>query len=208
MCLLPSQLISYTVKHTRCLRAVPLLLVLLSLSACGFQLRGAMDLSQDISPVYLQPNEAFELGRDIKSQLLANKISLVEYANMANTRLVIGSEKKGQRVLSVDSSGRAKEYLITYTVTFTIKIKQQEATNESVMISRSLLFDTEAVLAVSNQAEVLYSDMKHDAARLILLKLQSRARGAAAELPPELTSEQPNAEQIDKPEGDAVTIQN
>lgn len=198
MYLLPSQIMTYAAKQTRCLRAVPLLLIFLLLHACGFHLRGAMDLSQDISPVYLQPNEAFELGRDIKSLLQANKISLVEYANMANSRLVIASENKAQRVLSVDSSGRAKEYLLTYTVAFTIKIKQQEATNESVAISRSLLFDTEAVLAVSNEAEVLYSDMKRDAARLILLKLQSRARGAAAS--------QPNAEQVDKPEGDATAI--
>jgi LPS-assembly lipoprotein len=198
MYLLLSRFISYTAKQTSCQRAVPLLLALLSLHACGFQLRGAMDLSQDISPVYLQQNEAFELARELKSQLQANKISLVDYANMANTRLVITRENKAQRVLSVDSSGRAKEYLITYTVNFTVKIKQQEATEESVAISRSLLFDTEAVLAVSNEAEVLYADMKRDAARLILMKLQARARNAAAE--------KPITEEAEKPSGDAAVI--
>ena len=174
-------------KRVRFLHFYVSILVLLTLNACGFQLRGAMDLSQDISPVYLQQNAAFELGREIKSILVANKIAIAEYANTANTRLTIVKENKEQRVLSVDSSGRAKEYLITYTVLFTIKIKQQEATDESVAISRSLLFDTEAVLAVTNQAEVLYKDMKRDAARLILQKLQARARNAAAD------------EQIDKP---------
>jgi LPS-assembly lipoprotein len=194
MSLYSAQFISNNMKRLRYLRFFVSMLLLFTLHACGFQLRGAMDLSQDVSPVYLQQNTAFELGREIKSILVTNKIAIAEYANTANSRLTIVKENKAQRVLSVDSSGRAKEYLITYTVIYTIKIKQQEATDESVVISRSLLFDTEAVLAVTNQAEVLYKDMKRDAARLILQKLQARTRNAAA------------AEQIDKPADDNAAV--
>jgi len=167
---------------------ISFILVLLMLQSCGFQLRGALDLSPDISPVYLQQNDAFDLGRDIKSILQTNKIAISEYANTANSRLNIVNESRARRVLSVDSNGRAKEYLLTYTVQFTIKIKQQEAVAESVSVSRSLLFDPEAVIAVDNEAEVLYKDMKHDAARLILLKLQAHSRKAAAIIPADVTS--------------------
>ena len=113
----------------RCLIAS--LPVLFLLQSCGFQLRGALDLSPDISPVYFQQNDAFDLGRDIKSILMTNKIEISEYANMANSRLSILSESRSRRVLSVDSNGRAKEYLLGYTVKFTIKIKQQEAIEET-----------------------------------------------------------------------------
>ena len=158
------------------------------LQSCGFQLRGALDLSPDISPVYFQQNDAFELGRDIKSILQTNKIAISDYANTANSRLNIVNESRARRVLSVDSNGRAKEYLLSYKVEFTIKIKQQEAVTETVSVSRSLLFDPDAVIAVDNEAEVIYKDMKHDAARLILLKLQAHSRKAATLKPADDTA--------------------
>jgi LPS-assembly lipoprotein len=162
--------------------------VLFLLQSCGFELRGALDLSPDISPVYFQQNAAFDLGRDIKSILLTNKIEISEYANTANSRLIIVNEIRSRRVLSVDSNGRAKEYLLSYKVKFTIRIKQQEAVEDSVSVTRSLLFDPDAVLAVDNEAEVLYKDMRHDAARLITLKLQAYARNAAAVIPADDTA--------------------
>lgn len=173
------QSLSSKVKQAKYQRLSWFILLLLGLYGCGFQLRGALDLSQEMSPVYLQHNTAFELGREIKSLLQTNKIAISEFANTANSRLILTKENRGQRVLSVDSSGRAKEYLLIYTVQFTIKIQQQEETQESITISRSLLFDPDAVLAASNESAVLYKDMLRDAARLILLKLQARSRNAA-----------------------------
>jgi LPS-assembly lipoprotein len=175
-------------NRCRCRCFVAFLSGLFLLQSCGFQLRGALDLSPDISPVYLQQNAAFDLGRDIKSILQTNKIEISEYANTANSRLNILNESRSRRVLSVDSNGRAKEYLLTYTVVFTIKIKELEAVEDSVSVSRSLLFDPEAVIAVDNEAEVLYKDMQHDASRLILLKLQARSRNATALKPADATA--------------------
>jgi len=180
---MPVQFVFIGLSQHRCRSLILSIAALFLLQSCGFQLRGALDLSADISPVYLQQNDAFDLGRDIKSILQTNKIAISEYANTANSRLNIVNESRARRVLSVDSNGRAKEYLLSYTVQYTIKIKQQEAVAESISVSRSLLFDPEAVIAVDNEAEVLYRDMKHDAARLILLKLQAHSRNAAAIIP-------------------------
>jgi outer membrane lipopolysaccharide assembly protein LptE/RlpB len=38
-----------------------------------------------------------------------------------------------------------------------------------------LLFDQNAVLAVTNESEILYKDMRRDTARLILLKVKARS---------------------------------
>ena len=35
----------------------------LALSACGFKLRGSLDISQELSPLYIEQNSVFELGR-------------------------------------------------------------------------------------------------------------------------------------------------
>jgi LPS-assembly lipoprotein len=151
------------------------------LQGCGFKLRGSVELSSNLSPIYLQQNSVFELGREIKSLLISNKIDLVEDENRSKAQLVLVNEAKTRRVLSVDSDGRAREYLLSYNVTFSIKINSakgvtgEQAAEDHVLISRSLLFDPDAVLAVANESEILYKDMRRDAARLILLKLQAKS---------------------------------
>jgi len=163
--------------------------LVLLLSACGFQLRGALNLSQDISPVYLQKNSLFELARELESLLKSNKIQITENEKQAKMRLELLHENKSQRVLSVDGSGRVKEYLLTYNVSFFLKSnrlndadkkQKQEASlphdsisPDSISVTRSLLFDANAAIAVVNESEILYKDMRRDVARLILLKLQA-----------------------------------
>ena len=162
-------------------RYITLALLVSLIQACGFQLRGALDLSQDISPIYLQQNNLFELGREIKALLNANKLQIAENEQQAKAQLALLSETRGRRVLSVDSNGRAREYLLNYTVNFSIKIKQttginQQGRQDTISVKRSLLYEPEAVLAVANESEILYKDMQRDVARLILLRLQASSR--------------------------------
>lgn len=159
-----------------------------SLHACGFQLRGSIDISEDISPIYIAQNNVFDLAREIKLLLAMNEIEVVEDAKQSKAQLTLLNEEKSRRVLSVDGSGRAREYLLIYKVNFVIKAKQSETSaienseaknnQDSVSIRRNLLFDPDAVLAVTNEAEILYNDMRRDAARLILLKLQAHSKSS------------------------------
>ncbi len=161
------------------------------MQSCSFQLRGALTLSQDMSPIYLQQNSLFELGREVQSLLTANKIQIAENEEQAKAQLTLLSEAKSRRVLSVDGNGRAREYLLNYKVVFSIKINQekdssdlnqggrQDTPHDSISVARNLLFDPDAVIAVVNEAEILYKEMRRDAARLVLLKLQASSRQQA-----------------------------
>jgi len=162
-------------------RAFVYMMIPVLLYACGFQLRGAIDISEEIAPVYVQQGSLFELGREIRSLLATNKIKVVEKESQSRSTLVLVNESRGRRLLSVDGSGRAKEYQLTYTVNFVIKISQSGETSDSLSISRSLLFDPDAVLAVSNESEILYRDMQRDIARLILLRMQAQSRNSATQ---------------------------
>lgn len=169
-----------------------LLLAVTTINACGFQLRGAMDISQDIAPIYIQQNSAFEVEREVKALLESNNIPIAREKSAAVSQLTLIKETKSQRVLSVDTDGRAREYLLMYTVSFSIKIKQEKQFDDTLSLSRSLLFDTDAVVAVANESETLYKDMQRDASRLILLKLQAQSlkhmknAAVAREIPVEL----------------------
>lgn len=161
-------------------RLLVIILAIMVSHGCGFQLRGSLTLSEDISPLYIHRNSAFELARDLKMLLATTNIVVADNLTEANSQLALISENRHRRVLSVDGHGRAIEYLLTYTVNITIKIKQSKEIRDSVTLNRSLLFDTEAVLAVTNESEILYRDMQKNAARLILLKLQARSGNQAA----------------------------
>ncbi len=183
-------------------RYLIVVLLTLLLSSCGFQLRGALNLSQEMSPLYLQSNSLFELGKTLRTLLSGSQVQVTEDVTQAKVQLVLLSEKRSQRVLSVDGRGRAKEYLLSYTVDFLINhrrsgdadeerdwldstahlspvqssISHDLISHDSISVARSLLFDPDAVIAVTREADILYADMKRDVARLILLKLQASAR--------------------------------
>ena len=151
-------------------------------------------MSKEISPLYLERNSAFELARELKLLLAINNISVTYDPGMLNSQLTLLTEGKSRRVLTVDGDGRAREYLLTYTINFTVNTdrftkKESKEIKESISLTRSLLFDTEAVLAVTNESEILYKDMRRNAARLILLKLQAFVRADSA------SNDQPAAKQ-------------
>ncbi len=168
--------------------AIALLFLMAQLVACGFQLRGSINLSSDMSPIYLEQNSVFDLAREIKSLLISNRIELVENVQQSKSQLVLLNETKSQRVLSVDGSGRAREYLLSYKVNFAITVTQKKTAKntaaqnlldqDTLTVTRTWLFDPDAVLAVTNEAELLYTDMRREAARLILLKLNARSKNS------------------------------
>lgn len=160
-------------------------LLTLVISGCGFQLRGAIDISTEVSPLYLQQNSVFELAREIKTLLATNNIEVVSDPAQSNSQLVLLNESKQRRVISVDGNGRAREYSLTYSVNFTMTVQKagEQAGDvviapkqETVSLTRSLIFEPEAVLAVTNEVEIFYKEMRGNAARSILLKLQARSR--------------------------------
>ncbi len=169
------------------LRVWMALALVTSLYACGFQLRGSINLSSEMSPIYIEQNSVFDLAREIKTLLAANQIAMAETAAQSKSQLILLDDNKSQSVLSVDGSGQAREYLLTYKVNFVIKVNQKNRAQvvvvpDSLTVSRTWLFDPEAVLAVTNEAELLYNDMRREAARLILLKINARSKNGEANI--------------------------
>ena len=195
-----------------------LAMVLMSLlHACGFQLRGAVSLSKDMSPVYIEKNSYFDLAREIKDVLSSNAIKTVDSAKSSKSQLILSRVDKSRRVLSVDGDGRAKEYLLTYRVTFEIKRKllsddKFESRHDTISLSRSLLFEPDAVLAVVNEAEAIYKDIEREVAGLILLKLQSFSgqmagqRTKAVQVTEATEGDAGNSNKLSSPQADPAAV--
>lgn len=151
------------------------LTLLLSASACGFQLRGAVELPVQLQPLYLYDAGNDALVNQLSLLLAENKTVLAESAAVAASSLKIVSQKQTRRVLSVDSLGRAREYELKFVVVYQLKSKHSDADNV-VKLRRELSFDPVNVLASSQEEQTLYRDMQRDAARLILQQLQATSK--------------------------------
>lgn len=158
------------------------LLVVLSvylLVSCGFHLRGPVELSPEITPIFLQQaGTDNQLNRELRGLLSApGKKYLTQSESEAKAVLSIVSTSKKRRVVAVDGRGRARQYELSYIVRYSVtgkNISQTENDNISVLhLKRQVIFDPDSVLAIGYETNTLYNDMRKDSARLILQRLQA-----------------------------------
>jgi len=162
----------------RCISAFVGLLILMLLTSCGFKLRGAYQLPSAMQLTYV---DASQVSPGISRALIRNlKSSDIKIANTdveGAAVLKLFKETKTKRIVSVDANGRAREYTLTYVISFSVKAKEDdfEIESQEIRIDRDFVFDTEDVLGNSREESQLYEEMQQDLIRLILLRLQSKA---------------------------------
>lgn len=154
------------------------LLFLAVLGSCGFQLRGAYKLPAAMQITFIEAaQDNSEMVRALKRSLKASDIDLLDEPSSEAAILKLGGEQKSKRTVSVDAQGRAREYTLIYSVSFSVKAAELEfeMAEQTIKIERDFLFDTEDVLGKSREESQLYKEMQQDIVRLILLRLQSKA---------------------------------
>jgi len=151
-------------------------------TACGFHLRGAFQLPEELSTVFLSAKSTTVLVEDLKLILKTNGSVVVTDATKASSSIKIEKERNTQRVISVDSSGRAREYELNYEVVFSVNTssaneqKNIRIDNRKLKLVRDYVYDSEAVLGKSREKSILIRDMQRDASRLIMLQIQAAYR--------------------------------
>jgi LPS-assembly lipoprotein len=97
--------------HANSSRLLLLLLVSL-LAGCGFHLRGSDALARH-APLHLEGIDRYNpLARRLQSALTASGIEVVESRQSAKAVLKIRDLGENQRVITVDSRGKATEYML------------------------------------------------------------------------------------------------
>jgi LPS-assembly lipoprotein len=154
------------------MRQFSILLLLLLLSACGFHLQGSAAIPPELlemAVVDAQP--ATTIAPDLRSALRRKGVLVSDLAPLS---LQLRGESFSKRVLSVDASGRALEYGLGYTVSFSLQGKAGLSwiPVESVVVTRDLRFEAAEVLATANEETVLVTEMRNEAVMRILRRLQ------------------------------------
>lgn len=144
-----------------------LLLMVLTLAACGFHLRGSnlKDIQFAFKSLYLKAPGETPFVTDLRRILKANKIELTDTADKADLVLEVVSEQASKQILSLSGAGRVQEYQLFYNVSLRAYDNQQNdwLPAEEISLSRILAYDDTQVLAKEQEEALLYKDMRGDA---------------------------------------------
>ncbi|HEY8607497.1 MAG TPA: LPS assembly lipoprotein LptE [Noviherbaspirillum sp.] len=146
----------------------------LTLSACGFQLRGTG--GRGVLPfksVHLGAGTTGSLGVELRRYIRANDVELAPDPKSAEVTLEILSERRDRATLSLNSQGRVRDYSIYYTVRFRmIDAKGAEVLAPADMtLKRDITFNESQVIAKEKEEEMLYRDMQSDVVQQILRRM-------------------------------------
>lgn len=159
---------------SRAARRCAIVALCLTLAACGFQLRGKVDLPFDTVFVDGQPYSklTIQLKRGIEG---ASKTRLTETREGAQAIVELLGDSQERIILAVSGGGRVRELQLRYRVTFRVTdVKQREWLGKNdVVILRDMTYDDSQVLAKEGEANQLFREMQTDAVQQILRRIQA-----------------------------------
>ena len=159
------------------LRAGGALLVAATLPGCGFQLRGAHgSYNMPFHSLYLTFSDNSPLGTELKRNLRAtDQVVIADKATDAEAQFVVLGEARNKSILSLNSLGRVREYLLSYTLTFTVRDAKGAVllAPTEITLHRNMSFDETQVLAKQAEEALLYRDMQGDLVQQIMRRLTS-----------------------------------
>jgi LPS-assembly lipoprotein len=161
------------------------LLIAFSLSACGWHIRGAVELPKQLSNLYISATDSKgALITDLRQLLKTNRVTLVDKAADANYSLNILEETKDRRTAGVGGDEVTSAYEITLKANYEIRLQNNNKTTKGTAISvRNFNYNTAAINSATQEELLLDQEMRRDLAQQILRRLSSVVANPPSEKP-------------------------
>ena len=159
--------------------ATVIVLLLALLPACGFHLRGEVELPTALQETHLESENPYTgMARALRVELEAAGGRIVESSEQATSILHIVRETSQNRILSVGSTGKASEYELFNEVVFSLKDTQGTVLikPQSLRMTRDLVFDETELLGKISEAEGIHRQMRRNLARQIIIRINAGLR--------------------------------
>lgn len=149
-------------------KAVILGLALL-LSACGYHLRGAFALPENMKNVYVEGGSA-PLLEQFKQVMQTSSSQLSSSRKGAGIVIKIANEDFNRRVLSLSTRGKSNEFELTYRLDYEFANAKDALLMErqTVEIRREYYNDQQFVIAKDNEEAVIRNEMYQQAVHTIV----------------------------------------
>lgn len=153
---------------------ISLLLLLLSLTACGFHLRGNIPLSDGIKNMFVAAPEG--TFKDTLEEVLTNAgAQLATTRGSADVILNISSAVSNRTVGTIDNRGKASSYNLMFNVTYTLDDRDGNFIRETTNVSeiRRYNFDPDFVIESESEERELQESMEEDAVLRMVRQLST-----------------------------------
>lgn len=149
----------------------------LLLSSCGFRPQGAMKLAQPLHTMYLQTQDPYgSLAHSLEQYLKMSNVRLVTNQSDATAILVISDESVSQELLSVSGTQQTRQYNLALSVTFEVTDNKGKILipSQTLIEKRGITIQSNQILGSSNEATLLYQQMRRAIAYSIMFRLSAR----------------------------------
>ncbi len=153
----------------------------LLLSACGFQLRGAMDIPDSLKTLYFSSNSNHEVARSTRRLLRANGVELTDTAALAPYHLQILSLSTERRATTINRSAKVEEYELRTTLRFQIldKTDTPAVAPTSLYVERVYTFDEDNINAKGAEEALIRREMYDELSRQLVRRYLGLASSQA-----------------------------
>lgn len=149
-----------------------LLLILASLTTCGFHLRGPADVP--FSSVYLEGN-TLVISKDLKKNFAISKVDVLNSPEHAEFRLELVGEENEKRILSLGGKGTVNEFELYYRVHYRTRFADQDTWSQvhTVEARRDYTYSDANLLAKQSEEKQLNKNMQKDVVNSIMRRLSA-----------------------------------
>ncbi len=141
------------------LRLWLVILLSVSLMACGFHLRGAADVS--FNTIYIQGSTVI-ISKALKKNLTLNSVKVLDNAEGAELLLEIVGEESEKRILSLAGTGKVNEFELYYRVHYRTRLSGDALWSQvqTVEARRDYSYSDTELLAKQGEEKRLNEDMQ------------------------------------------------
>ena len=141
------------------------------LTACGWHFDNGAAVPAELKTMALESSDPYsEMSMAMRKQLLSNNVHLVP-AKQGVPVLRLNKQTSSDKVASVFKQGREAEKVLTFDVEASVRLANGETYPISAKINRTFFDNSRAALAKSAERDVIWNDMREQAARQLINKM-------------------------------------
>jgi LPS-assembly lipoprotein len=150
--------------------------IAVTLSACGFALRGSYELPY--KSIYIAAPGTSAVASNLRRDLINSEIKISPDAKSSDAQITLTSERRDRQILSLSGAGRVREYQLRFWVNYQVVDAGGRLLipTSEIQLTRVLTYDDAQIIAKQQEESLLYSDMEKDAVAQILRRLVALKR--------------------------------
>ena len=147
------------------------------LCACGFHLRGMVDIPTWLENVaVIAKDDNKELVDLLESQLDGYKIKVADDPTQAKYWIVIHYSTVKQQIVSIGASTNPRQYQLMMTTEFSLKTREGQLIKPArkIFVTRQFTSNNDRIIGSNEEESILVNEMRQDTVMQIINRLSKK----------------------------------